>query len=116
MLRPLAAVGSGGYTGYDSIYRFKGREAPAIVITDVDPLAESGRWSDVLDVRSLLYLGVTRALSRVVVVAHEDWRDALPWGAMDGMGLDAAEAARARGELAAEGVGAPKPGLNSLSA
>ena len=102
MLRPLAAVGSGGYTGYDSSY--KGREAPAIVVTDVDPLAESGRWSDVLDVRSLLYVGVTRALSRVVVVAHEHWRDELPWGAMDGMGLDAAEAAGARGELAAEGA------------
>ena len=91
-LRPLAEVGTGGYTGYDSIFRFKGREAPAVVITDVDPLAEDGRWSDVADVRSLLYVGVTRALSRVVVIAHEDWRDALPWGAMDGMGLDAGEA------------------------
>ena len=111
-LKPLATVGSGGYTGYDSIYRFKGREGPAIVITDVDPLAESGRWSDVLDVRSLLYVGVTRALSRVVVVAHEDWRDELPWGAMDGMGLDAAEAAGARAELAAEGVGGGGYGIH----
>ena len=69
-----------------------------MVITDVDPLAEDGRWSDVADVRSLLYVGVTRALSRVVVIAHEDWRDRLPWGAMDGMGLDSGEAARVRVE------------------
>lgn len=100
-LRPLAEVGGGGYTGYDSIFRFKGREAPAVVITDVDPLADEGRWSDVADVRSLLYVGVTRALSRVVVIAHEEWRDALPWGAMDGMGLDAGVAAEARAEYSA---------------
>ena len=72
---------AGGYTGYDSIFRFKGREAPAIVITDIDPLDADGRWSDDADVRSLLYVGVTRALSRVVVLAHEYWRDRLDVGA-----------------------------------
>ena len=86
-LRELGDAARGGNTGYDSIYRFKGREAPAIVITDIDPLEADGRWSDVADVRALLYVGVTRALSRVVVIAHEEWRDALPWGAMDGMGI-----------------------------
>lgn len=96
-LRPLADAGS-GYTGYDSIFRFKGREAPAIVITDLDPLAEEGRWSAQDDVRSLLYVGVTRALSRVVVVANDYWRDKLEWEPMNGMGLDSKEAAAKRGE------------------
>lgn len=90
-LKPVADAGK-GYTGYDSIYRYKGREAAAIVVTDIGPLEESGRWSDVAEVRSLLYVAVTRALSRVVVIAHEAWRDRLAWGQMDGTGLDPKEA------------------------
>ncbi|NTU70969.1 MAG: ATP-binding domain-containing protein [Coriobacteriia bacterium] len=97
-LRTLAEVGTGGYTGYDSILRFKGREAPAVVVTDVDPLGDSRPWEDLDDVRSLLYVGVTRALSRVVVIAHESWRDQLPWAPMDGMGLESGESVRAEWE------------------
>jgi hypothetical protein len=97
-LKPLAEAG-GGYTGYDSIFRFKGREAPAIVITDIDPLDADGRWSDELDVRSLLYVGVTRALSRVVVLAHEYWRERLDWEPMDATGLDAKHAVGLREDV-----------------
>ena len=96
-LKPLGEA-SGGYTGYDSIFRFKGREAPAIVVTDIDPLEPEGRWSDEADVRSLLYVGVTRALSRVVVLAHEFWRDRLEWEPMDATGLDAKDAVGMRGD------------------
>lgn len=96
-LKPLSQAGK-GYTGYDSIYRFKGREAPAIVITDIDPLETGDRWSKEVDVRSLLYVGVTRALTRVVVVAHEYWRDKLEWAAMDETGLDPKDALGMRGE------------------
>ncbi len=64
----------------------------------MDPVTGEFPWRDVTDVRSLLYVGVTRALSRVVVVAHESWRDQLPWEPMDGMGLDAGAAARARSD------------------
>jgi hypothetical protein len=78
----------GSFTGYDSVFRFKGLEAPAVVVTDIDPLESEGRWSDTEDVRSLLYVAVTRALSRVVVVAHEYWRERLDWTPMDETGLD----------------------------
>jgi hypothetical protein len=97
-LRPLVEVGQGGYTGYDSIFRFKGREAPAIVVTDIDELEAEGRWSDIEDVRSLLYIAATRSLSRVVVLAHESWREKLPWGPMDAMGLDSADTVARREE------------------
>jgi ATP:corrinoid adenosyltransferase len=81
-LRPLAEAG-GTHTGYDSIYRFKGREAPAVVLCDIDPLAEWREDSTEDDVRGLLYVGATRALSRVVIVAHEAWRSVLDFGPMD---------------------------------
>ena len=47
---------------YSSIYRFKGLEAPAVVITDVDALDTPAQ-------RSLLYVGCTRALHRLVILA-----------------------------------------------
>ena len=47
---------------YSSIYRYKGLEAPAVVITDVDAL-------DTPAERSLLYVGCTRALHRLVILA-----------------------------------------------
>lgn len=94
-LKPLAEAGK-GCTCYDSIFRFKGREAPAVVITDIDPLDEGGNWSSAAKVRGLAYVGVTRALSRVVVIAHEDWREQLAWGPMDGTGLDMKDAAGLR--------------------
>ena len=33
--------------------------------------------------RGLLYVGATRALSRVVIVAHKEWRGVLDFGPMD---------------------------------
>jgi hypothetical protein len=59
-----------------------------VVITDIDPLSGQTEWSSEDKVRSLLYVGMTRALSRVVVLAHVDWRDKLEWAPMDAMGLD----------------------------
>jgi hypothetical protein len=57
-------------TRYCSIYRFKGLEAPAVIITDVTSL------DDAVD-RALLYVGCTRALHRLVVLAHESLRGRL---------------------------------------
>ena len=54
-----------GRIKYSSIYRFKGLEAPAVVITDIEAL-------DTPTQRSLLYVGCTRALHRLVILA--DWR------------------------------------------
>ena len=55
---------------YSSIYRYKGLEAPAVVITDVDALDTPAR-------RSLLYVGCTRALQRLVILADERVRGQL---------------------------------------
>ena len=51
-----------GKTRYSSIYRFKGLEAPAVVITDVEALGTPSE-------RSLFYVGCTRALERLVILA-----------------------------------------------
>jgi len=51
-----------GRIKYSSIYRFKGLEAPAVVITDVHALDTPAQ-------RSLLYVGCTRALHRLVILA-----------------------------------------------
>ena len=56
-----------GAIKYSSIYRFKGLEAPAVVITDVDAV-------DSPAARSLFYVGCTRALHRLVVLAGRDLR------------------------------------------
>ena len=55
---------------YSSIYRYKGLEAPAVVITDVDALDTPAQ-------RSLLYVGCTRALQRLVILADEKVREQL---------------------------------------
>lgn len=55
---------------YSSIYRFKGLEARAVVLTDIDHLSKP------LD-RSLMYVGATRATHRLVVLAHEALRGEL---------------------------------------
>jgi superfamily I DNA/RNA helicase len=56
-----------GASKYSSIYRFKGLEAPAVVITDVDDV-------DTPVARSLFYVGCTRALHRLVVLASKGVR------------------------------------------
>jgi hypothetical protein len=90
-LRPVGEAG-GGYTGYDSIFRFKGLEAPAIVVTDLDPLEGTGRWSAEVDARALMYVAATRSLSRFVFIAHRWWEDRLGLEPMDGTGLGMPEA------------------------
>jgi DNA polymerase III delta prime subunit len=53
-----------GRTHYASIYRFKGLEARAVVLTDIDRL-ETTRD------RALVYVGATRATQRLVILARE---------------------------------------------
>lgn len=68
----LAAVDTRqGRIKYASIYRFKGLEAPAVVLTDVETLATPAE-------RALLYVGCTRALHRLVVLAQRRLRGLLP--------------------------------------
>ena len=59
-----------GKTKFCSIYRFKGLEAPAVVITDVEELMTPAQ-------RSLLYVGCTRALDRLVILANAKVRGEL---------------------------------------
>ena len=55
---------------YSSIYRFKGLESPAVVICDVETLDTPAQ-------RSLLYVGCTRALQRLVILADARLRGQL---------------------------------------
>jgi hypothetical protein len=59
-----------GKIKYSSIYRFKGLEAPAVVITDIEALDTPAQ-------RSLLYVGCTRALHRLVILADRRVRGQL---------------------------------------
>jgi len=52
---------------YCSIHRFKGLEAPCIIITDIEKLGDAER-------ASLLYVALTRAVNKVVILAHESVR------------------------------------------
>lgn len=56
-----------GRIKYSSIYRYKGLEAPVVVITDVEELHTPSQ-------RSVLYVGCTRALHKLVVLAHRKVR------------------------------------------
>jgi len=60
-----------GRTCYASVHRYKGLEARAVVLTDVEHL-ETARERD------LFYVGATRATQRLVVLAHESLRHRLP--------------------------------------
>ena len=56
-----------GQVLFDSIYRFKGQQASAVILTDVDPdQADKDRW------RRLLYCGSTRACLRLEILAKRD--------------------------------------------
>jgi ATP:corrinoid adenosyltransferase len=56
-----------GAIKYASIYRFKGLESPAVVITDVEALENPVQ-------RSLIYVACTRALHRLVILARREVR------------------------------------------
>ena len=59
-----------GRTRYASVHRFKGLEARAVVLTDVDRLDRPRE-------RDLFYIGATRATQRLIVLAHESLRGRL---------------------------------------
>jgi superfamily I DNA and RNA helicase len=60
-------VFTAGQLTFESVRRFKGQEAPAVVLVDVDPRHERAE----LDQR-LLYCGMTRATVRLDLVARAD--------------------------------------------
>lgn len=52
---------------FESVRRFKGQQAPAIVLVDVDPMADKGEMF-----KRLLYSGMTRATVRLDLVVKVD--------------------------------------------
>jgi superfamily I DNA/RNA helicase len=72
-LAPLVPTGQhepdlrSGKTKYASIYRFKGLESRAVVLTDIDRLETAHE-------RDLFYIGATRATQRLIVLAHDRLR------------------------------------------
>ena len=65
-LRPRGD-GMGGHISYSSIHAFKGLEASAVLVTDIEHLASDAP----LD---LFYVAITRALHRVSILVHESAR------------------------------------------
>ncbi len=66
-LQPYDKVGDQGI-GYTSIHAFKGMEAPAIVITDIEGVLNDGA-------EALFYIGVTRALQRLTAIVSSSARE-----------------------------------------
>jgi len=58
--------GRSGKLRYGSIHRFKGLEARAVVLTDIEKVVPKNR--------ALLYVGATRAKQRLIVLAHDSLR------------------------------------------
>lgn len=69
-LAPLAGAPSNNSIRFGSLHSFKGLEAPAVILTDVS--AEEG-----LEISTLFYLGATRALQRLHVLAHSSAKGAI---------------------------------------
>lgn len=56
-----------GKLTFDSVYRFKGQEAPAVILVDVDPRAERLEREE-----RLLFCGMTRATVRLELVVNSE--------------------------------------------
>jgi hypothetical protein len=68
-LRPIADVRA-GHAKYSTIHAFKGLESPVVAVTDIDQLG-SDHWE------SLLYVAMTRATDRLIVLMQESNKDEL---------------------------------------
>jgi DNA polymerase III delta prime subunit len=68
-MRPVAEK-TARQVGYCSIHAFKGLEARAIIIVDVDDLAPAGT-------ADLFYTGVTRAIERLIILANQAARSSI---------------------------------------
>ena len=56
-----------GLLAFDSVYRFKGQEAPAVILVDVDPDTEHLKRAE-----ALLFCGMTRATVRLELVVNSE--------------------------------------------
>jgi superfamily I DNA/RNA helicase len=66
--RPLRKTASAGGVAFGTIHAFKGLEARAVILTDIEELAGSGS-------QALLYVGVTRAQNHLTILMHNSLRE-----------------------------------------
>lgn len=67
-LRPLRSNPSAGGVPFGTIHAFKGLEARAVVVTDIDDISTAAA-------QALLYVGISRAQNRLVLLVHESLRE-----------------------------------------
>ena len=79
---PFRETGTSGGRGirYASVHAFKGLEAPAIIVTDIMRLDEQAR--------ALLYVGMSRARIRLILLMHESCRKEYDRMLEAGLGLN----------------------------
>ncbi len=77
-LTPYGLSTDSNRIGYCSIYKYKGMEAPVVIVTDIASFeAES---------KSLLYIAVTRALVQLIILASEKLRNQIPFASNNSVG------------------------------
>lgn len=63
-IKPYDWNASGGHIQHSTIHSFKGLEAPVVIVTDLNRIKD-------VEAMNLLYIAVTRSLSRLVLLLHE---------------------------------------------
>ena len=66
-VKPFTLVSTGGHIRYSTIHSFKGLEAPVIIVTDLHKIKDK-------ESMNLLYIAITRSLSRLVLLIRESAR------------------------------------------
>ena len=69
-VKQFSLKNKGGHIRYTTIHSFKGLEAPVIIVTDINGIEDA-------DAMNLLYIAVTRSLSRLVLLINESVRSDL---------------------------------------
>ena len=69
-VKPFRLEPGGGHIRYSTIHSFKGLEAPVIIVTDLNKIKDT-------ESRNLLYIAVTRSLSRLILLIQESVRPEL---------------------------------------
>lgn len=66
-VKPFRLESAGGHIRYSTIHSFKGLEAPVIIVTDLNKIRDT-------ESMNLLYIAVTRSLSRLVLLFQDSVR------------------------------------------
>jgi len=69
-VKPFTLESAGGHIRYSTIHSFKGLEAPVVIVTDLNKINDT-------ESMNLLYIAVTRSLSRLVLLIHKSARNDL---------------------------------------